>query len=153
MPHTTRRVVLGALFALVACGAMGDDAPPPVLPTVEISLGGTKLTVEVADTSDLRAHGLMERRALRRDHGMVFVYPDEAPRSFWMKNTPLKLSIAYVNAAGDIVRIADMEPYDTSPVPSNAPAMYAIEVTQGWFGEHGVVTGSKVEGLPGPSAH
>lgn len=154
-PHaaadSTRRLVLLGLAGLVACGAMGEDAPAPVLPTIPLQVGAEALTAEVADTPALRERGLMERRALRRDHGMVFVYPDTKVRSFWMKNTPLLLSIAFIDEQGEIVRIADMQPYDTSPVSSQQPAMYALEVTQGWFGEHGVTVGTKVGGLPGPS--
>ncbi len=148
----SRRSVLLGLSALVACGAVGDDAPAPTLPTMEIVVDGKALTVEVADTPDLRERGLMERPALRRDHGMLFVYPDERQRSFWMKNTPLLLSIAYVDMDGEIVRIEDMKPYSTTPVPSLRKAMYAIEVTQGWFADKGVEVGDRVEKLPPASA-
>ena len=148
----TRRLVIVGLLSLVACGAFGDDAPAPVLATIPVEVAGHTLTVEVADTPDHRERGLMERTALRRDHGMVFVYPDERKRSFWMKNTPLLLSIAFVDSDGAIVRIADMQPYDTNPVSSVKRAAYAVEVTQGWFDEHSVVVGMKVEGLPPLSA-
>ena len=132
-------------------GKEGAAAPAPVLPTVEILVDGNPVTAEVADDPDLRSHGLMERPGLRLDHGMVFVYPDEQPRSFWMKNTMLPLSIAFVDAGGRIVRLADMEPFDETPVPSLHPAMYALEMEQGWFAAHGVQLGEKVTGLPGPS--
>lgn len=151
-PGSSRRLVLLGLAGLVACGAVGDSAPAPVLPTIPLVVGGEAVTAEVADSPALRERGLMERRALRRDHGMIFVYPDSRPRSFWMKNTPLLLSIAFIDEGGKIVRIADMQPYDTTPVPSNAPAMYALEMTQGWFAEHGVGVGAAVTGLPGASA-
>ncbi|MDP6932352.1 MAG: DUF192 domain-containing protein, partial [Myxococcota bacterium] len=71
--------------------------------------------------------------------------------SFWMKDTPLPLSIAFIDTAGRIVHIADMVPLDTSPVPSVRPAMYALEMDRGWFQAHGVYAGARVEGLPGAS--
>ena len=92
--------------------------------------------------------GLMGRVSLLPDQGMLFIYPDEAPRSFWMKNTPLPLSIAFMDVNGRIVHIADMRPLSEAPIPSQHPAMYALEMTQGWFGEHGVKVGQSVAGLP-----
>jgi len=150
--ETRRRLVCLGLLGLVACAAGRSTVPAPVLGTTVVEVAGVSLTVEVADTPDLRERGLMERSALRPDHGMVFVYPDERQRSFWMKNTPLPLSIAYIDSQGRIVHMADMTPFDTSPVPSRRPAMYAIEVEQGWFDRKAVRVGDKVEGLPPPSS-
>jgi uncharacterized membrane protein (UPF0127 family) len=93
----------------------------------------------------------MNRPTLAPDAGMLFVYPDERPRSFWMKDTSLPLSIAYLDAQGRIVRIADLTPFDTSPVPSGRPAMYALEVNKGWFTRHGVDVGTAVKGVPPPA--
>ena len=114
----------------------------------QLTLGGTQVNAEVADTPKERARGLMGRVSLLPDSGMLFVYPDEAPRSFWMKNTPLPLSIAFMDASGRIVHVADMVPLEEEPVPSIHPAMYALEMTKGWFGEHGVMVGQTVAGLP-----
>ena len=119
---------------------------------MQLDVAGTPVTAEVADTSPLRSQGLMHREGLRPDHGMVFVYPREAPRSFWMKNTLIPLSIAYIDASGRIVHMADMKPLDESPVPSRYPAMYALEMDRGWFRAHRVDVGDKVSGLPGPAA-
>ncbi|MFT5686855.1 MAG: uncharacterized membrane protein (UPF0127 family) [Myxococcota bacterium] len=137
------------LAILLSCAR--NSAPEPVLPTTSLSVGGQPATVEIADTPDLRRQGLMERAALKSDHGMLFVYPDERPRSFWMKNTPLPLSIAFLDTQGRIVRIADMAPLDETSTPSRYPAMYALEMEQGWFTRRGVSTGDRVEGLPSPS--
>ena len=134
------------LFLLVAC-AHGAGTEP-VLPTIELRLGGTPVVVEVADDDAERAHGLMEREKLAPDAGMLFVYGAEAPRTFWMKDTRIPLSIAYIDSVGRIVRIADMQPLDETPVPSYRPARYALEMEQGWFTAHGVAVGAKVEGLP-----
>ena len=138
-----------ALTLMLSCARNG--VPEPVLPTTALNVNGITVTAEVADEPDLRSRGLMERAALKPDHGMLFVYPDERPRSFWMKNTPLPLSIAYIDQSGRIVRMADMQPYDETSIPSRYPAMYALEMEQGWFTRRGVSAGDRVEGLPGPS--
>lgn len=135
-----------AALALLSAGCLHRG-----LPTATLTLGGHVLRVEVADTPEARAQGLMYREALGDDEGMLFVYPDERPRSFWMENTKIPLSIAFVSAAGSIVRIRDMRPFDTGHTRSVRPARYAIEVDQGWFAARGIVEGSFVEGLPGPS--
>jgi uncharacterized protein len=120
--------------------------------TSSLAIGDAKLAVEIADEPAEREHGLMQRAALATDHGMLFVYPDERLRNFWMKDTALPLSIAYLDAQGRIVRIVDMAPYDLTAVPSIRPAMYALEMTQGWFALHTVQVGQSVTGLPPPSA-
>jgi uncharacterized protein len=135
--------------ALVAC-AWGQSA---ALPTTTLTVGAATVTVEIADDPAERERGLMKRESLATDHGMLFVYPNERQRSFWMKDTSLPLSIAYLDAQGRIVRIADMTPFDSSPVPSGRPAMYALEVRQGWFQQHAIQVGTAVTGLPPASAH
>ena len=129
-----------------AVGATG-----PLGPTIPLSVGDATMLVEVADDDSERGKGLMHRDGLATDHGMLFVYPDQRERGFWMRNTRIPLSIAFADGQGRIVHIADMEPFDQSTTRSHRPAMYAIEMDQGWFAQHGVAVGSKVEGLPGPS--
>jgi hypothetical protein len=133
---------IGATAWLVACGAGGSSNP-----TASIQVDGTPLTVEVVDNDGTRALGLMYRESMPADRGMVFVYDDDAVRSFWMKDTRIPLSIAYVDYAGSILHIADMTPLNTNSVPSRYPVRYAIEVNRGWFAEHGVEVGDKVTGL------
>jgi uncharacterized membrane protein (UPF0127 family) len=133
---------------IVAC-AWGQSSASP--PAIALTIGSTTVQVEIADDPTERAQGLMNRKTLDADRGMLFVYPDERPRSFWMKDTSLPLSIAYLDAQGRIVRIADMTPFDTSPVPSGRPAMYALEMNQGWFTRHAVQVGASVKGVPPPS--
>jgi uncharacterized membrane protein (UPF0127 family) len=134
---------------LLACSRSGSAEPA----TTTLTIGSATLTVEIADDAKEREHGLMKRASLEPDHGMLFVYPNERDRSFWMKDTSLPLSIAYLDAQGRIVRIADLTPYNLNPVPSGRPAMYALEVSQGWFAHHAVQVGAAVKGLPPPSAH
>lgn len=148
------RLLLLLLLSGCARGS-APSAPPPVAvpqgPTIPLRLGAHSLQVEVADTDAERQQGLMHREGLAPDHGMVFVYPDERERGFWMKNTRIPLSIAFVDRQGRVVHLADMQPLDERTTHSVYPAMYAVEVDQGWFTAHGVRIGSKVEGLPGPS--
>jgi uncharacterized membrane protein (UPF0127 family) len=104
-----------------------------------------RLTVEVVDRSDTRERGLMFRRNLNRDQGMLFVFEREQHRRFWMKNTYISLSIAYINKYGIINEIYDMKPIDTSRIyPSIHPAQFAIEVNQGWFARNKVKKGCRV---------
>jgi uncharacterized membrane protein (UPF0127 family) len=113
-----------------------------------ISVGEHSIKVEVAANTQTRSRGLMYRKSLPEDRGMLFIYPDELPRSFWMKNTSLPLSIAYANQAGTIVHIADMTPFSTDRVESGAPATYALEMNKGWFNQHDVKAGDVFQQLP-----
>lgn len=132
------------LFALLlACGPKGQR-----LPTIPLVVGGQPVTAEVADSDAERELGLMHRDALPDGHGMLFVYPDERARGFWMKNTEIPLSIAFISATGRIVHTAEMRPHDETIVPSRYPAMYALEMNRGWFQAHNVASGAEVTGLP-----
>jgi len=104
-----------------------------------------EVRVEIADEEAEQKRGLMERTALAEDAGMLFVFPGERPRSFWMRNTLIPLSIAYIDGDGGIVDIQDMEPLDESSHPSAAPAQYALEVNQGFFEERGVQVGDEAD--------
>jgi len=151
MPMTSR-LSSGVLACMVAVGTARCGSGT-ALPTTTLSVGGQALTVEIADEEAERARGLMHRDTLAADQGMVFVYPDKALRRFWMKDTRVPLSIAFVDDDGTIKKIADMHPRSTARTSSVYPVRYAIEVNQGWFAAHGVAEGAKVEGLPsGPSA-
>jgi uncharacterized membrane protein (UPF0127 family) len=107
-----------------------------------------EVPVEIAATDAERERGLMERTALAEDAGMLFVFDREQQLSFWMKDTLIPLSIAYINESGRIVDIQDMQPLDETPHPSTEPAKYALEVNQDFFNEHGIEVGNKVS-LPG----
>ena len=117
------------------------------LPVVELAIKNAKLKTEVVADNMTRSIGLMNRFSLAPDHGMLFVFAQSEPLAFWMKNTFIPLSIAYVDRKGVIVSIVDMKPHDESTYPSGAPAMFAIEMKQGWFKERGIAVGDKVNGL------
>ena len=128
--------------------------------TVDLSIvskGEThRFVVKVAGTEAEQQKGLMFRTDIPDDGGMLFApYPPGggAPRvaTFWMKNTPLPLSIAYISKAGQIVHLAEMKPLSEDPVTSVHPTMYALEMEAGWFTAHGVKVGQTIAGLPASS--
>ena len=110
-------------------------------------VGAQELTVEIADEPHERALGLMYRRSLPENSGMLFIYEDAQVRAFWMKNTFIPLSIAYINEKGAIVHIADMKPLSTASVSSLLPAQYALEVNKGWFERHNIKKGDVILSL------
>jgi uncharacterized protein len=130
---------------LLGCG------PKTHLPTTTLTIGEVSISVEVADSPEERHNGLMFRDELGADAGMLFVYPDPQPRSFWMENTTIPLSIAYLDDKGTILNIEDMRPLTRDGVRSAGPALYALEVNRGWFESHQVKPGQAVTGLPAPS--
>lgn len=117
------------------------------LPIVELTIKAAKLKAEVAADANTRTVGLMNRFSLKPDHGMLFVFAQSEPLAFWMRNTFIPLSIAYIDSKGVIVNIVDMKPRDESTHPSAGPAMFALEMKQGWFKERGIVAGDTVSGL------
>jgi uncharacterized membrane protein (UPF0127 family) len=128
----------------------GTGETTPRLRIVVIDASGGKkveVRVEVADDLAEQTKGLMYRTALGEDRGMLFVYPDERILSFWMKNTLIPLSIAYIDSEGRIVDILDMKPLDDKPphYVSSEPVQYALEVNRGLFEERGVRVGDRVE--------
>ena len=129
--------------------ARGGPAPE-VLPTIPLTINGHRIMVEVASTPERRAQGLMHRFSLQPDHGMLFVFERAEPQGFWMKNTFIPLSIAFVAGDGRIINIDDMQPHDESTHVSRGPALYAIEMRKGWFAKRGIKSGDVVKGLPQP---
>ncbi len=122
------------------------------LPVTTLTVNGHKIVVEVVTTPEQRAKGLMNRFSLQPDHGMLFVFEAPQPLSFWMRNTFIPLSIAFVDSGGKIVNIEDMKPQDESSHWSRGFALYAIEMKQGWFAAKGIGPGDIVKGLPPASA-
>jgi len=122
-----------------------ETAQLPVLTIVNSSGERVPVQVEIADTPEERQTGLMGRSALAENAGMLFVFDQEQILSFWMKDTLIPLSIAYIDAEGRIVDIQDMQPLDETSHPSAEPAQYALEVNQGFFEGRGVMVGDMVE--------
>ncbi len=143
------KVLLAILLLSTSALRASESAAQPELPVVSLRIGSTTLRAEVADDDTERASGLMFREALAPNSGMVFVMPQIAPASFWMKNTLIPLSIAFVDVRGTILEIHDMKPKDETPVRSTFPRVaYAIEVDQGWFSKNKIWPGDQVSGLP-----
>ena len=119
---------------------------PLELPTATISIKGYTLTAELATTPAARACGLSHRDELPKNHAMLFIYPDLRTISFWMKDTKIYLSIAFLDDAGRIFSIQDMTPMQTArKYHSSRPAKYALEVNQGWISKRGIDVGDAVE--------
>ena len=114
-----------------------------------LTIGTHKLTAEVATTPDERSVGLMNRFSLRPDHGMLFIFERSEPLAFWMKNTFVPLSIAFIAEDGRIVNIEDMKPQTEESHWSKGPARYALEMKKGWFAERGIGPGAVVKGIGG----
>ena len=116
---------------------------------VALSINGKTFDVELATSTQDHISGLMHRLQLGDDEGMLFVFPYASSLSFWMKDTHVPLSIAYMCKDGNILNIEDLDPYSTTSVQSRAPAKYALEMNRGWFRDYGIYPGDKVKGLPG----
>ena len=134
-------LLLALALAISAVSARAE------LPTRTLTIRDQKLTVEIASTQETRAVGLMNRFSLRPDHGMLFVFEQPQPLAFYMRNTYIPLSIAFVDARGRIVNIEDMQPKDETTHWSRGLARYAIEMRQGWFAAKGIGVGDVVEEL------
>jgi hypothetical protein len=139
-------LVLVLTAGVIAQGAAAADA----LPTVPLSINDHRITAEVAATPEQRSTGLMHRFSLRPDHGMIFVFERPERQSFWMMNTFIPLSIAFIAPDGRIINIDDMAPHDETSHWSRGPALYALEMRKGWFAERGIRAGDVVKGLPAP---
>lgn len=139
-------------LCLIAVAGLAGCAARVVRET--LSIGGQDLTVEVARTDAQRAHGLMGRIGLGPREGMIFVFERDEHLSFWMKNTPTALSIAFLSAEGRILEIADMEPFSEKIVRSRLSARYALEMRKGAFADLGAREGDLISFPPGfPAAH
>ena len=134
-----------AILVFAGTGALAHAETP--LREITLSINGHKLTAEVAATDSSRTIGLMHRRMMPENRGMLFIFAHPQPQSFWMMNTYLPLSIAHVDEHGVIVNIADMKPLTTDPHPSAKPAKYALEMNQGWFAKRGIKAGATLDGL------
>ena len=144
-------IVLAALSLAVLAGCRQEPLPKvPVTKEsrpgrVQLVIGGARLWVEVAEDEAARSQGLMYRRQMPEDEGMLFVFEYPQPLSFWMKNTYLPLDIAFVARDGSILNILRMKPLDEDPrYLSQGPALYAIEANAGWFQSQGIKAGDKV---------
>lgn len=138
------------LSGLLVLSCAGNDKGEPVkaqkeLPAVVLRAGSVTVVAELARSQEEQATGLMFRKSLADGKGMLFVYEDDRRLGFWMKNTLIPLSIAYLAADGTIREIYDMEPQSLKAVNSTRSVRYALEVPRGWFGRVGLAIGDRFE--------
>ena len=117
------------------------------LPMLELKAGMHLIRAEVAADFASRAQGLMHRKSLAQNAGMLFVFDRAEQHCMWMKNTHIPLSVAFLDAQGAIINIADMQPHSEQSHCAARPATYALEMTRGWFAERGIKAGAKLGGL------
>lgn len=143
--------VLALCWILIwaGCQPKVTETTPFGLRVAELQIANAAVTAEIADTPQASENGLMFRDALPEDRGMLFIFEQPKKASFWMRNTKIPLSIAYIDSAGRILEIKSMNPMDETVVPSSSDEVaYALEVNQGWFGRHGISSGAKINGIP-----
>ena len=118
------------------------------LPRVKLSAGMHQIDAQVAQSPQERATGLMFRREMPQHEGMLFVFEQPATQCFWMKNTLIPLSAAFIDDEGRIVNVEDMKPQTTDGHCSRAPVRFVLEMNQGWFAKRGLKSGTKLAGAP-----
>ncbi|TFZ08289.1 DUF192 domain-containing protein [Ramlibacter humi] len=144
------KAVLPLLLAALAFTAstQAQDQPQSGLPRVKLSAGMHQIDAQVALTPDQRATGLMFREQMPQHEGMLFVFEQPSQQCFWMKNTLLPLSAAFIADDGTVVNIADMKPKTLDAHCSEKPVRYVLEMNQGWFAHRGIKAGTKLSGSP-----
>jgi uncharacterized membrane protein (UPF0127 family) len=130
----------------IAAGGWIANLALAQMPTMELSAGIHLIHAEVAHTFETRAQGLMYRRSLGPNAGMLFVFPRAEVQCMWMKNTLVPLSVAFMDQAGKIVSISDMQPQTETPHCAAAPAKFALEMSRGWFSARGIKAGAMILG-------
>jgi len=133
-----------ALLLLVSVPAAAQ-----VLPTVELTAGIYLIRAELAADPVVRMQGLMHRKSLAPNAGMLFVFDQPAVQCMWMKNTYIPLSVAFIDGKGEIINIADMQPHSEQSHCADRLALYALEMNRGWFAQRGIKPGSRLRGIPG----
>jgi len=155
-PGARSGVWASALASAIALTALAPPAQaqqvavgqPQQLQAVTLTAGMHNVHAQAAITPDQRQIGLMYRRDMPTNDGMLFVFEEPQPQCFWMKNTLLPLTIAFVADDGTIVNLADMQPMNEASHCSAKPVRYALEMNQGWFAKRGIKAGSKLGGAP-----
>ena len=118
------------------------------LPRVKLAAGMHQIDAQVAQSPDQRTIGLMHRREMPQHEGMLFVFEQPSVQCFWMKNTLLPLTAAFVADDGTVVNLADMQPQTTDSHCSARPVRYVLEMNRGWFAKKGIKPGFKLSGPP-----
>ena len=138
-----KTVFAGLFGVVVSFSAVAQSA----MPVMELTAGMHRIEAEVAATDPNRQLGLMNRKSMPQQHGMLFVFNHENTHCMWMRNTLLPLSVAFVDAQGVIINIEDMKPQTENNHCAKQPARYALEMNQGWFSQRGIKPGIKLGGI------
>lgn len=139
------------LSGILMAAACGSSHPESGLPVISVDVAGHSVKAEVARSEEEQSRGLMYRRALGKNEGMLFVYEDDRVLTFWMKNTFVPLDILYLKADHTVATIKQMNPQTTRTHSSEVAVRYALEVNQGWAKKNGVEPGAEVAfELPSP---
>jgi len=138
--------IVSTLLLLAAAVSCGKNSPDGIIfGEDEITVGGRTITVELALTVPQKTQGLKYRRRMGEDRGMLFVYDRPSRSPFWMKDTLIPLSIAFIDRSGRIIGITRMEPDDGKKIhPPPGPFLYALEMNQGWFEKNNIGVGEKI---------
>ena len=131
----------------VASAQQQPAQPQPTLPRIALNAGMHVVQAEVANSFSTRAFGLMYRKTMAPNHGMLFVFPAPEVHCMWMRNTYLPLSVAFIDEGGVILNIADMQPQNDSSHCATGSARYALEMNQGWFAGKGIKPGTRLGGI------
>lgn len=142
-----RRILVTLLCAAASATAFAQDRPQQ-LATTKLSAGIHAVTAMVADRPETRQVGLMHRREMAANDGMLFVFEQAGEQCFWMKNTLIPLSIAFLADDGRIVNVEQMKAQTFDGHCSKEPVRYALEMNEGWFAKKGLREGQKIRGLP-----
>jgi uncharacterized membrane protein (UPF0127 family) len=137
---------LAAALAILATVVQAQESPQRDLPRVELTAGMHRIDAQVAQTDSQRALGLMHRQDMPAHEGMLFVFERPAEQCFWMKNTLLPLTAAFLADDGTIVNLADMKPQTLNSHCSAKPVRYVLEMNQGWFKKRGIQAGFRLQG-------
>jgi uncharacterized protein len=138
------RIYFFILTLMLSAAAQSADARDN---RIKLHINGHAIRAEVARTPEERSKGLMHRRHMSKNDGMLFVFDQPQTVSMWMKNTLLPLSVAFIDEQGRIINIAEMLPETLDTHSSLAPAKYALEMNAGWFDKHHILAGKSVEGI------
>ena len=135
-----------AVLVLLSCLQANGVAADPLL-TYPLKINGHSIRAEVANSEEDRRMGLMFRKSLAENQGMLFIYEKEGRYAMWMKNTNVALSVAFIDRNGAILNIEDMEPQTEDSHGSKGVAKFSLEMNQGWFKKRGIKKGDHVAGL------
>ena len=143
-----RSLFAAAAVTLCASLAQAQETPQTNLPRVDLTIGMYRIDAQVAQTPQSREIGLMFRREMPQQEGMLFAFSVPAEQCFWMKNTILPLSAAFIADDGTIVILVDMATQTTSSHCSAKPVRFVLEMNQGWFAHKGFKAGTRISGAP-----